>query len=54
MQAVVLDVVGAVAEAYNTGHRAAVAELGELSDERPRTVDSGPGPLTGFRRWYGL
>ncbi|MEW1774684.1 phage minor capsid protein [Streptomyces sp. NPDC086777] len=38
-KAVSLDVFDAVAEAYNTGHRAAVAELGALSDESRRLVD---------------
>ncbi|WP_432155534.1 phage minor capsid protein [Streptomyces sp. bgisy153] len=34
-----LDVFDAVAEAYNVGHRAAVAELGALSDDARRLVD---------------
>ncbi|MFF5501254.1 phage minor capsid protein [Streptomyces roseolus] len=34
-----LDVHDAVAEAYNEGHRAAVAELGALSDDAVRLVD---------------
>ncbi|MGW0134835.1 phage minor capsid protein [Streptomyces sp. NPDC003299] len=34
-----LDVFDAVAEAYNVGHRAAVAELGALSDHDRRRVD---------------
>lgn len=34
-----LDVFDAVAEAYNTGHRAAVAELGALSDDARALVD---------------
>ncbi|MBB6415829.1 phage minor capsid protein [Streptomyces sp. AK010] len=38
-KAVSLDVFDAVAEAYNTGHRAAVAELGALSDGGRRLVD---------------
>ncbi|MFF4751821.1 phage minor capsid protein [Streptomyces sp. NPDC001270] len=38
-KAVTLDVFGSVAEAYNTGHRAAVAELGALSDAARRLVD---------------
>ncbi|MFD6873269.1 MULTISPECIES: phage minor capsid protein [unclassified Streptomyces] len=38
-QAVTLDVFDAVAESYNRGHRAAVAELGALSDEARRLVD---------------
>ncbi|RMB83714.1 phage minor capsid protein [Streptomyces shenzhenensis] len=38
-KAVTLDVFEAVAEAYNTGHRAAVAELGALSDDGRRLVD---------------
>ncbi|MFF9337734.1 phage minor capsid protein, partial [Streptomyces albogriseolus] len=38
-KAVTLDVHDAVAEAYNTGHRAAVAELGALSDRARRLVD---------------
>ncbi|MFJ9892712.1 phage minor capsid protein [Streptomyces sp. NPDC091280] len=38
-KAVSLDVFDAVAEAYNTGHRAAVAELGALSDDGRRLVD---------------
>ncbi|WP_406124981.1 phage minor capsid protein [Streptomyces canus] len=38
-KAVTLDVFDAVAEAYNTGHRAAVAELGALSDDGRRLVD---------------
>ncbi|MCA1218844.1 phage minor capsid protein [Streptomyces sp. 8L] len=38
-KAVTLDVFDAVADAYNTGHRAAVAELGALSDADRRTVD---------------
>ncbi|MFD8948985.1 phage minor capsid protein [Streptomyces xanthophaeus] len=38
-QAVTLDVFDAVAESYNTGHRAAVAELGALSDDARRLVD---------------
>ncbi|MET7450675.1 phage minor capsid protein [Streptomyces sp. NPDC005574] len=38
-KAVTLDVFDAVAEAYNTGHRAAVAELGALSDDARRLVD---------------
>ncbi|MGW2910477.1 phage minor capsid protein [Streptomyces asoensis] len=38
-KAVSLDVFDAVAEAYNVGHRAAVAELGALSDDARRLVD---------------
>ncbi|APD18646.1 MuF-like minor capsid protein [Streptomyces phage Mojorita] len=38
-RAVELDVFDAVAEAYNTGHRAAVAELGALSDDARALVD---------------
>lgn len=38
-RAVSLDVHDAVAEAYNTGHRAAVAEIGALSDDARRMVD---------------
>lgn len=38
-KAVTLDVFDAVAEAYNTGHRAAVAELGALSDRTRQLVD---------------
>ncbi len=38
-KAVSLDVFDAVADAYNTGHRAAVAELGALSDDARRLVD---------------
>ncbi|MGW1760991.1 phage minor capsid protein [Streptomyces mirabilis] len=38
-KAVSLDVFDAVAEAYNTGRRAAVAELGALSDDGRRLVD---------------
>ncbi|MFZ3471456.1 phage minor capsid protein [Streptomyces sp. 2.9] len=38
-QAVTLDVFEAVAESYNRGHRAAVAELGALSDDARRLVD---------------
>ncbi|MFJ3867901.1 phage minor capsid protein [Streptomyces nigra] len=38
-KAVTLEVFDAVAEAYNTGHRAAVAELGALSDAGRRLVD---------------
>ncbi|WP_307783241.1 phage minor capsid protein [Streptomyces sp. MBT53] len=38
-KAMSLDVFDAVAEAYNTGHRAAVAELGALSDASRRLVD---------------
>ncbi|MFE7017567.1 phage minor capsid protein, partial [Streptomyces sp. NPDC057651] len=38
-KAVTLDVFDVVAEAYNTGHRAAVAELGALSDTGRRLVD---------------
>ncbi|WP_416963100.1 phage minor capsid protein [Streptomyces sp. Agncl-13] len=38
-KAMSLDVFDAVAEAYNTGHRAAVAELGALSDDSRRLVD---------------
>ncbi|RSS59570.1 phage minor capsid protein [Streptomyces sp. WAC01280] len=38
-QAVSLDVHDAIAEAYNEGHRAAVAELGALSDDAVRLVD---------------
>lgn len=38
-KAVRLDVFDAVAEAYNVGHRAAVAELGTLSDEARALVD---------------
>ncbi|MFD7647868.1 phage minor capsid protein [Streptomyces albidoflavus] len=34
-----LDVFDAVAEAYNVGHRSAVAELGALSDDAGRLVD---------------
>ncbi|MBK6018515.1 phage capsid protein [Streptomyces sp. MBT53] len=35
-----LDVFDAVAEAYNVGHRSAVAELGALSDDARRLVDN--------------
>lgn len=38
-QAVTLDVFDAVARSYNEGHRAAVAELGALSDDARRLVD---------------
>jgi hypothetical protein len=38
-KAVSLDVHDAVAEAYNVGHRSAVAELGALSDDARRLVD---------------
>ncbi|MDT0432797.1 phage minor capsid protein [Streptomyces salyersiae] len=38
-QAVRLEVFDAVAEAYNTGHRAGVAELGALDDATRRLVD---------------
>lgn len=38
-KAVTLDVHDAVAEAYNVGHRAAVAEIGALSDNARRLVD---------------
>ncbi|WP_453062973.1 phage minor capsid protein [Streptomyces mexicanus] len=38
--AVKLDVFNAVAEAYNIGHRSAVAELGALSDDARRLVDN--------------
>jgi hypothetical protein len=38
-KAVTLEVFDVVAEAYNTGHRAAVAELGALSDTGRRLVD---------------
>ncbi|NGO67627.1 phage capsid protein [Streptomyces sp. SB3404] len=38
-RAVELDVFDAVAESYNVGHRAAVAELGALSDDARRLVD---------------
>ncbi|WND36930.1 phage minor capsid protein [Streptomyces sp. BB1-1-1] len=38
-KAVRLDVFDAIAEAYNTGHRAAVAELGALSDRARQLVD---------------
>ncbi|NML50547.1 phage capsid protein [Streptomyces sp. R302] len=38
-QAVTLDVHDAIAEAYNVGSRAAVAELGALSDDAVRMVD---------------
>ncbi|MGC0205234.1 phage minor capsid protein [Streptomyces levis] len=38
-KAVTLDVFDAVAEAYNVGHRAAVAEIGALSDDARRMVD---------------
>ncbi|WP_275463368.1 phage minor capsid protein [Streptomyces noursei] len=38
-KAVSLDVFEAVADAYNTGHRAAVAELGALPDDARRLVD---------------
>lgn len=38
-KAVQLDVFDAVAESYNEGHRAAVAELGALSDDARRLVD---------------
>ncbi|MGW3711355.1 phage minor capsid protein [Streptomyces albogriseolus] len=38
-KAVTLDVHDAVAEAYNRGHRAAVAEIGALSDDARRLVD---------------
>ncbi|MBT3157358.1 phage minor capsid protein [Streptomyces sp. CHA1] len=38
-KAVSLDVFDAVAEAYNVGHRAAVAELGALSEDAGRLVD---------------
>ena len=37
--AVRMDVFEAVAEAYNVGHRSAVAELGALSDDARRLVD---------------
>ncbi|PJN19275.1 phage capsid protein [Streptomyces sp. CB02120-2] len=38
-QAVTLEVFDVVADSYNTGHRAAVAELGALSDDARRLVD---------------
>ncbi|MFI5993157.1 phage minor capsid protein [Streptomyces sp. NPDC051362] len=38
-KAVTLEVFDVVAQAYNTGHRAAVAELGALSDASRRLVD---------------
>ncbi len=38
-KAVRLDVFDAIAEAYNTGHRAAVAELGALPDRARQMVD---------------
>ncbi|MCX5362885.1 phage minor capsid protein [Streptomyces sp. NBC_00124] len=38
-KAITLEVFDVVAEAYNTGHRAAVAELGALSDDARRLVD---------------
>ncbi|WHM36305.1 phage minor capsid protein [Streptomyces sp. BPTC-684] len=38
-KAVTLDVFEVIAEAYNTGHRAAVAELGALSDDARALVD---------------
>lgn len=38
-QAVSLEVFDVVAEAYNVGHRAGVAELGALSDDARRLVD---------------
>lgn len=38
-KAVCLDVFDAIAEAYNTGHRAAVAELGSLLDRARQLVD---------------
>ncbi|WP_345174734.1 phage minor capsid protein [Streptomyces lavendulae] len=38
-QAVTLDVHDAVAESYNTGHRAAVADLGALSNDARALVD---------------
>ncbi|PJN40506.1 phage capsid protein [Streptomyces sp. CB02959] len=38
-KAVSLDVFEAVVDAYNTGHRAAVAELGALPDDAHRLVD---------------
>ncbi|MEV0445955.1 phage minor capsid protein [Streptomyces spectabilis] len=38
-KAMSLDVFDAVAEAYNVGHRSAVAELGALSDDARRLVD---------------
>ncbi|WP_328678448.1 phage minor capsid protein [Streptomyces sp. NBC_00343] len=38
-KAVTLDVFDAVAEAYNVGHRSAVAELGALSDDARQLVD---------------
>ncbi|MFD5901726.1 phage minor capsid protein [Streptomyces microflavus] len=38
-KATALDVFGVVAEAYNVGHRAAVAELGALSDDARALVD---------------
>ncbi|MFC8584217.1 phage minor capsid protein [Streptomyces sp. NPDC057217] len=38
-QAVSLDVHDVIAEAYNEGHRAAVAELGALGDDAVRLVD---------------
>ncbi|AFU62144.1 MuF-like minor capsid protein [Streptomyces phage SV1] len=38
-QAVTLDVHEVIAEAYNEGHRAGVAELGALSDDAVRMVD---------------
>ncbi|MFC8095363.1 phage minor capsid protein [Streptomyces sp. NPDC057301] len=38
-KAVSLEVFGMVAESYNRGHRAAVAELGALSDRARRLVD---------------
>jgi Phage minor capsid protein 2 len=39
-RAVSLDVMDAVAEAYNVGHRSAVAELGALSDADIRRLDT--------------
>lgn len=38
-QAVTLDVFDVTAEAYNTGHRAGVAELGALDDDTRRLLD---------------
>ncbi|QLF83191.1 capsid maturation protease [Streptomyces phage AxeJC] len=38
-QAATLEIFDVVAEAYNTGHRAGVAELGALSDDARRLVD---------------
>lgn len=38
-KATTLEVFDVVAEAYNTGHRAAVAEVGALSDDARRLVD---------------